>query len=151
MLFMFMFETAIIQVLINLFKRTKIGSQLLGLKQAPLAERAQEVSDALTRASALVEELQAEVLARTAIIESLTSQTREANERAEAAKLRAGLSEEESKAVDDYLDRALVNRLAELEKSAKKREWSLGTIVALLVGLVVGVGSILIVHFLLGF
>lgn len=146
-----MFEAAMIQILIDLLKRTKIGGQLLGFKEAPLVERAQEVSDALMRAGALVEELQAEVLARSAIIESLFSQTRQAEERAEAAKLRAGLTEEESKAIDNYLDRALINRFAELEKSARKREWSLGTIVALVIGLVVGVGSILIVHFLFGF
>lgn len=42
-------------------------------------------------------------------------------------------------------------RLNELEHAARRREWALATVVALAVGLVVGVTSILIAHFLFDF
>jgi methyl-accepting chemotaxis protein len=113
----------------------------------PLVERARQVTDALTKASELVDELKAEVEARSAIIQSLASQTKEAEQRTEDAIRRAHLTEEEARAVDSYLDRTVANRLAEFEKRAKKREWALATIVAL----IVGVASILIAHFLFRF
>jgi VIT1/CCC1 family predicted Fe2+/Mn2+ transporter len=117
----------------------------------PLAVRAQEVSDALTKARALMQELQAEVEARTALMDSLAAETQEAEHRSAEAILRAGISEEEAKAVDSQLDRAIQARLSTLERKARRREWGLATAGGLIVGLVVGVGSILLVHVFFGF
>jgi hypothetical protein len=119
----------------------------LGPPPAPLAVRAQEVSNALSKAGELLDELQADVLARTALIDSLAAKTQDAERRADEALTRADLSESEAKAVDAFLDRALKLRLAEVERNARRREWGIGTLVAL----IVGVGSILIAHFAFGF
>ncbi len=118
-----------------------------GPSGATLEERAQEVSEALSNAAELLDELQAEVRLRSVIIKQLGEQTAEAERRSEDAVRRAALDEEEAKAVDAYLDRTLQTRLRELEKKAKRREIVLGTVVAL----AVGVGSILISHYLFGF
>lgn len=122
-----------------------------GQPPGPLEVRAQEVSDALARARALMEELQAEVQARTDLMNALAAQIQEAERRSEEAILRAGLNEEQAKAVDTQLNRALQARLSTLERKARRREWGLAMIGGLIVGLVVGVGSILIVHFVFGF
>jgi VIT1/CCC1 family predicted Fe2+/Mn2+ transporter len=116
-----------------------------------LAARAGEVSDALAKARALMEEMQAEVQARMDLIDSLAAETQEAERRSAEATLRAGLNEEQAKAVDFQLDRALQARLGTLERKAQRREWGLATAGGLIVGLVVGVGSILLVHYLFGF
>ena len=118
-----------------------------GPPPAPLAVRAQEVSDALTKASALMDELRAEVDARTALVDSLAAKTREAERRSVEALQRADLTEEQARAVDAYLDRALQVQLGKVEHKARRREWGL----AIVGGLIVGVGSILIAHFLFGF
>ncbi|MFF4960240.1 hypothetical protein ACFY2Z_24820 [Streptomyces sp. NPDC001222] len=114
---------------------------------APLEVRAQQVSEALADAAELLDELQAEVKLRSVIIQKLAEQTADAERRSEDAVRRAALDEEEAKAVDAYLDRALRTRLEELERNARRREIVLGTVVAL----VVGVASILVSHYLLGF
>lgn len=117
-----------------------------GPPQAPLAVRAQEVTDALTRVGELLDELQAEVQARMTLIESLAGKAQDAEQRATDALRRANLSEEDAKAVDAYLNRALTVQLSEVEGKARRREWGLGTIG----GLVVGIAAILIGHFLFG-
>jgi len=122
-----------------------------GPPPAPLAVRAQEVSDALTKAGSLMDELRAEVDARTALIDSLAAKTQDAERRSTDALRRADLNEEQAKAVDAYLDRALGVQLGLAERKARRREWGLATLGGLIVGLVVGVGSILIAHFLFGF
>jgi polyhydroxyalkanoate synthesis regulator phasin len=136
--------TGALAELIALRQRRREG---LGRDNVPLAERAQEVTDALTKAGELLEELQTEVKARSVIIDGLASQTKEAEQRAEDAVRRAALNEEQAKAVDAYLDRALKNRLTELERTAGRREWVIGTVVCL----IVGIASILFAHFLFGF
>ena len=123
-----------------LFKR-------LGPPPAPLAVRAQEVSDALTKARTLFADLETEVEARTALVEALTTKAQDAERRADDALRRADLSEEQAKAVDAYLGRAVKVQLDTVERKARRREWGLAT----LVGLIVGVASILIAHFLLDF
>jgi hypothetical protein len=119
----------------------------LGPPPAPLVVRAQEVSDALIRVAELVDELQAEVNARMALIESLTSKAQHAEQRADDALRRASLNEEEAKAIDTYLDRAVKVQISESERRSRRREWGLAT----LGGLVIGAGAIVIVHFLFGF
>lgn len=138
-----MFTGALAELMV-LRQRRREG---FGRDNAPLAERAQGVTDALTKAGELLEELQTEVKARSAIIDGLASQTKEAEQRAEDAVRRAALNEEQAKAVDAYLDRALKNRLTELDRTASRREWVIGTVVCL----IVGIASILIAHFLFGF
>jgi F0F1-type ATP synthase membrane subunit b/b' len=118
-----------------------------GPPPAPLAVRAQEVSDALTNAQTLFADLEAEVEARTALVEALTNKAQAAERRADDALRRADLSEEQAKAVDAYLGRALKVQLGTVERKARRREWGLAT----LVGLIVGLASILIAHFLFGF
>lgn len=113
----------------------------------PLAVRAQQVSDALARAGALFAELESEVNARTALIESLVVKAEAAESRADNAIRRADLSEEQAKAVDAYLDRALKVELAKVERKTRRREWGLAT----LGGLTIGIASILIAHFSFGF
>jgi hypothetical protein len=113
----------------------------------PLDVRAREVSEALARARDLLGELQAEVTARSQIIEGLAVETKQAEQRAQDAAARAGLTEREAEAVDALLSSALKQRLGELERRARLREWSLATVVALIVGL----ASILISHFIFGF
>lgn len=119
----------------------------LGPPPAPLAERAQEVSDALIKVGALIAELQAEVAARTALIESLATKAQDAEHRADEALRRADLSEEEAKAVDAYLSKALTVQLSEVERKSRRREWGLATLGALIIGVI----AILISHFLFGF
>lgn len=114
---------------------------------APLAERAQEVSDALLRVGALIAELQAEVEARMILIDSLAARAKDAEYRADEALHRANLSEEEAKAVDAYLNRALTVQLGEVERKSRRREWGLATLGALIIGVI----AILISHFLFGF
>ena len=114
---------------------------------APIEVRAQQVRDALVSASELLDELQAEVKLRSVIIEKLGEQRVEAEQRTADALLRASMSEEEARAVDSLVDRVLQTRLKELERNARRREWTIGTAVAL----VVGVASILASHFAFGF
>lgn len=116
-----------------------------------LAEQAEIVNEALNKARQLFEDLEAEVQARSAIVEHLATEARQAEVRAEEASNRAALNEQEAKAVDQWLDRALQQRLGNLESRARRREWLLATIVASIIGLAVGIGAILIAHFLLGF
>lgn len=131
---------AIAELLEPIFKR-------FGPPPEPLAVRAQEISDALTRAGTLFAELQTEIDARTALIDSLAAKAKDAEGRAEEAIRRADLSEEQAKAVDAYLDRALKSELAKAERKSIRREWGL----AIIGGLIIGVISILVAHFLFGF
>ncbi|MBS2548796.1 hypothetical protein KGQ19_18175 [Catenulispora sp. NL8] len=113
----------------------------------PLAERAKAVTAALTLSAELLEDLQAEVKAKIALIDGLEARTLVAEGRASDAEIRAALNEEQAKAVDSYLDRAVKHRIGELERSARRREWGLATVVAL----AVGVASILLSHYLFSF
>jgi predicted nucleic acid-binding Zn-ribbon protein len=74
-----------------------------------------------------------------------------AERRAEEAAQRAHLNEQEVQAVDAQIERTLEKGLTKLEKSSRRREWGLGTVVALIIGLIVGVGSILLVRVIFGF
>jgi hypothetical protein len=49
--------------------------------------------------------------------------------------------------MNTYFDDALKRRLEHLERSARGREWLIGTVVALLVG----IGAILLARYALGF
>jgi DNA repair exonuclease SbcCD ATPase subunit len=139
-----MFESIAAELVEDLIQRI---TRRFGPPPEPLAARAQEVSDTLTKAAAMFAELQAEIDARTALIDSLAAKARDAESRAEEAIRRADLSEEQAKAVDAYLERALKAELAKVERKSRRREWGL----AIIGGLVIGIISILIAHFLFGF
>lgn len=81
----------------------------------------------LGTASALFDDLQAETGARAAVVEALAAKAQDAERRAEYAIRCADLREEEAKAVGAFLDRALMARLAYLERKARRREWILAT------------------------
>jgi hypothetical protein len=115
-----------------------------------LTEQAQMVSEALNNVRQLFEDLEAEVKARSAVVERLTGEAYQAEVRAEEALKRASLNEQEAKAVDAWLDRALQRRLSELERTARRREWLLATIISSIIGLAVGVIAIVFAHFFLG-
>jgi len=113
----------------------------------PLSDRAREVAEALDKAGRMVQELEAEVRARTEIIEALAAETKDAEQRADQAVERAAMSEKAAKAVDAFLDRALENRIGSFEQSARRREWGLATVVAFIVGII----CILVSHYGFGF
>jgi hypothetical protein len=117
------------------------------LVTAPLSARTRQVAEALERAGHLVNELEAEVQARSKLIEALAAEAEQAEQRAEDAVRRAAMGEEQAKAVDAYLDRALKNRISSFERSARRREWGLATVVAF----IVGIACILVAHFVFGF
>lgn len=52
-----------------------------------------------------------------------------------------------SRVLNRYFDEALERRLGLLEQSARRREWLIGTIVAVAVGVI----AILFAHFVFGF
>lgn len=114
---------------------------------ARVAARTAGVTDTRADADRLLAELQAEVKARSTILEHLTARIEEAEQRAEDAGRRAALNEEQAQAVDTYLNRTLENRLTRLERSARRREWLIGTVIAL----IVGIAAILVTRFAYGF
>lgn len=57
------------------------------------------------------------------------------------------VDEETTQAINRYFDEALVRRLGDLERGARRREWLLGTIGAVSFGII----SILVAHYLFGF
>lgn len=124
-----------------------LGNVLRKLLPAPpkdsAEQRAEVVTAALTLASELLDDLQAEVRAKLAVVDALETRVQSAESRASYAEIRASLSEEQAQAVDDFLDRSGKER----EQSSKRREWVLATGVAL----AVGVASTLVSHFLFGF
>lgn len=137
--------------LIDVGARLQPGLRLQETATPSLTERANLVSEALRNVRQLFADLEAEVQARSAVVERLTGEAYQAEVRAEEAMKRAALNEEQAKAVDAWLDRALQSRLGEMERASRRREWLLGTIVTSIIGLAVGVAAILIAHFWLGF
>jgi len=99
------------------------------------ALQVQEVSNALARAGALIDQLQARLRDGWDHIESLEVQIQDAQQRADDALHRADLGEEQAKAIEACFDRLLKARLDTAEGKARRREWFLATLVALIVGL----------------
>lgn len=115
--------------------------------KAPLERRAALVADTVTYAVRLLDSLQKEIAARSALVQALAGEVEAAQTQAEHAAQLARLNEEQAAAVNAYLDRLLADRLGAMERHARRREWVLATGVAL----VIGVASILASHFLIGF
>ena len=101
----------------------------------------------LQEATSLVEELQVELIARTALLEDLRCQAAETAERVADMEQLAKVDAKTSRVLNRYLDEALERRLGILEQSARRREWLIGTIVAVAVGVI----AILFGHFVFGF
>jgi hypothetical protein len=57
------------------------------------------------------------------------------------------VDEETTRVLNKYFDEALKSRLEALERGARGREWLIGTVVAVVAGVV----AILVAHFALGF
>lgn len=115
--------------------------------KAPLEQRAALVADTVTYAVRLLDSLQKEIAARSALVQALAGKVEAAQTQAEHAAQLARLNEEQAAAVNAYLDRLLADRLGTMERHSRRREWVLATGVAL----IMGVASILVSHFLVGF
>ena len=81
------------------------------------------------------------------MLDKLKAEAAFANLEAEAAQNTAQLSKEAAHAVNAYWDQMLEDKLGALEKAARRREWTIGTVIAL----VAGVLSIVFAHFLFHF
>jgi hypothetical protein len=120
---------------------------LAWLRIGSLPERAKHAAEVLREATTLVEELQAELTARTALLEDVRRQVAETTERATDMQQLAKVDDETTRILNRYFDEALKRRLESLEHSARGREWLIGTVVAVPVGILV----ILLAHFAFGF
>jgi len=127
-----------------------------------LLDRVNAMAALLEQSASVLTELQAEFAARTASLKLLAAQIQEQEGKAAEASALASLKDEQAQAVNRYLTAFTENRIAaletslvrvtggyveDLEKSARHREWVIGTVVAV----VVGVASILTTHFVFGF
>lgn len=120
---------------------------LRATRRSPLEQRAALVAETVTYAGRLLDSLQREIAARSAIVQALADEVEASKTEAEHAAQLAQLNDQQARAVNAYLDRLLAARLDTMERHARRREWTLATIVAL----AVGVASILAAHFLVGF
>jgi hypothetical protein len=116
-------------------------------RRAPLEQRAALVADTVTYAVRLLDSLQKEIAARSAIVQALAGEAEAAQTQAEHAAQLARLNDEQAAAVNAFLDRLLEARLGAMERHARRREWALATVVAL----IIGVAAILVSHYLIGF
>jgi hypothetical protein len=121
--------------------------RLAQLRADSLPERASRAAQVLQEAITLVTELQDELNARTALLDDVKRQVAETTERAADIEKLSHVDEETTLILNKYFDEALKGRLETLERSARGREWLIGTVVAL----IVGVGAILVSHYGLGF
>jgi hypothetical protein len=115
--------------------------------KAPLEQRAALVADTATYAVRLLDSLQKEIAARSAVVQALAGEIEAAQTQAEHAAQLARLNDEQAEAVNAFLDRLLAAGLGTMERHARHREWVLATVVAL----IIGVASILVSHYLVGF
>jgi hypothetical protein len=118
-----------------------------------LGTRIQAAQRNLDECAGTLAQLQAELVTRTNRLQLLADDVARHEERATQAEIRARLGEEQAHAVDALLTRALgaqaeqfEGTIDQLEKHARRREWVIGTLVALVVGVV----SILVSHFAIG-
>ena len=117
------------------------------LRSSSLTFRSAQASKALEEAARLVDELQKELSARAAILAEIKAEAEAANREADDARKLADLNAETVSAVNAYWDRMLEDKLGAFERSARQREWTVGTVVALVVGIV----AILLAHYLFHF
>jgi transcriptional regulator GlxA family with amidase domain len=122
--------------------------QLIAELRAPfLPARVERVTEALREATTLVEQLKRELDARTALLAEIKDQVAATTERATDLEKLAEVDDDTTRALNRYFDGALKHRLGELEQSARRREWLLGTIGAISFGII----AILLSHYIFGF
>lgn len=112
-----------------------------------LPERARYAAKVLREATTLVQELQTELTARTALLEDVRRRVAETSQQAEELEKLSHIDDETARAFNNLLDQALKHRLDDLERGARQREWIIGTVVAVAVGFI----AILVAHFAVGF
>lgn len=101
----------------------------------------------LQEATTLVEELQAELNARTVLLEDVQRQLAESTQQAADLETLSSVDDETTRILNRYFDKALKDRLGGIEHTSRIREWLIGIPVALMVGIT----AILVAHYLLGF
>lgn len=121
------------------------------LQADSLSERAMRARSALQEATSLARELTDELAARSALLEDVERQLAAESQRAEDMKRLDKVDEDTTRIINKYFDEALKRRLDDLERNARRREWGLAIAGGLIIGLIVGIASILIAHFLFGF
>jgi hypothetical protein len=121
--------------------------RLAALRADSLPERAKQAADVLREATTLVQELQDELTARTALLEDVQRRVAEGSRQADDLEKLSHVDNETARAFNNLLDEALKRRLEELERGARQREWFIGTVVAVPVSII----AILFSHFVLGF
>jgi DNA-binding ferritin-like protein len=121
--------------------------QLAQLRADTVPERARQAAEALQRAMTLFAELQAEMDTRAALLEQAKQQMAETRQQTEDLQRLAAADPELLRVADERWDRAVARRFSEFERGARQREWMIGTVVAVVVGIV----AILLSHYLFGF
>jgi len=121
---------------------------LAQFRTSELPERAKRAAQALHEAITLVEELRAELDARTALLHDLTRDAEEQRQQAHDIAVLDQMDAETADSVNRLIDRMLQRRLSDLERGTKRREWLLATVVSGLVALVMGVLATLLVQHL---
>jgi hypothetical protein len=121
--------------------------RLAQLRAVTLPDRARHAAEVLQQATRLVEELQAELTARTALLEDVKRQAEQAAKRAGDMEKLSSVDDETTRILNTYFDEALKHRLEVLERVSRQREWFIGTVVAMAVGVI----AILCAHYFLGF
>jgi hypothetical protein len=120
---------------------------LAALRADSLPERAKQATDVLREATTLVKELQDELTARTALLEDVQRQVEEGRLKVDDLEKLSQVDDQTARAVKTLVDETLKRRLDELERTARQREWIIGTVVAVSAGII----AILFSHFVLGF
>jgi hypothetical protein len=135
-------------ILYSLFLSTKDNRERLArLRAESLPERAKHAARVLQEATTLVEELQAELTARTALLEDVRRQAVETSQRIADMQQLSHVDDETTRILNKYFDEALKHRLDDLEHGSRRREWLIGLPIALTVGII----AILFAHYILGF
>jgi hypothetical protein len=117
------------------------------LQASSLPDRARRAGLALQEATTLVEELKKELDARTAILDSIKLQAAETSRRIEDMEKLAKVDSDTARILNNYFDEALTSRLTSLESRSQRRELLLGTIGAIIFGIV----AIFLSHYIFGF
>jgi hypothetical protein len=112
-----------------------------------LPERAKHVAQVLQEATTLVEELQAELSARTTLLERAKQQLDETARRTADMQRLTEEDPEIIRIVNEGWDQVLERRIGKLERGAICREVLLGTVGAVAFGII----AILLSHYLFGF
>lgn len=121
--------------------------RLDALRADSLPERAKHATEVLREAATLVKELQDELTARTGLLEEIQRQVEEGRLKVDDLEKLSQVDDPTARAIRNVVDETFKRRLDELERTARQREWIIGTVVAVMVGM----SAILISHFLIGF